>query len=336
MFVFVKIYFLHNGLQSFVRKDLDILNSTHQVREQNNYRRMVRNFAKNLRGVFWCDLVFCWFASLHFLPSLFLAKLLRKKIVIVAGGYDVADVQSIQYGNMRGGLKTLLVRRMLAWADRVISISASNQNETRVNGRVPGEKNTMIYHGFASIPDESAAKEPVVVTIGAVTQANLERKGIADFMAAAEHVPEATFMVVGEIENEMRDVLEPQSPQNLSFLGFLDQAELTALLYKAKVYVQASRHEGFACAVAEAMLHRCVPVLRRCFALPEVGGPHAFFYDGSGIDELSAQIRKALHSDLEAGVLNRNHILEQFPLKTRRAALLALLQEFENERGDQP
>ena len=38
------------------------------------------------------------------------------------------------------------------------------------------------------------------------------------------------------------------------------------------MYVQASRHEGFGLAVAEAMLAGCVPVVMNVTAMPEVVG----------------------------------------------------------------
>ncbi len=60
------------------------------------------------------------------------------------------------------------------------------------------------------------------------------------------------------------------------------------------MYVQASRHEGFGLAVAEAMLAGCVPVVMDVTAMPEV-------VDGAGVlissqepEAVAAGVREAL------------------------------------------
>src|SRR5680860_1338358 len=60
------------------------------------------------------------------------------------------------------------------------------------------------------------------------------------------------------------------------FTGWISDEDLEELYRRASVYVQASRHEGFGLAVAEAMLAGCVPVVMNVTAMPEV-------VDGAGV-----------------------------------------------------
>jgi glycosyltransferase involved in cell wall biosynthesis len=321
----VKIYFLHTGLISFVKKDLEILQSVHDVKTECNYNKALRNLRKNLRGIIWADIVFCWFGSLHFLPSVFMAKLLGRKIIIVAGGYDVVKLSEIDYGNMRGGLKTLLVKFIFKLADRIISISESNKRETVENAKVYPLKITMIYHGFAPLKEPIVPKERMVVTIGAVTRSNLKRKGLEDFVQVAKYFPNVPFKLIGKWADDSYIFLQSIAPTNVELIGFTDESVLSRLLSSAKVYVQASRHEGFGCSVAEAMLYKCIPVVNNVFALPEVVGDTGFLAVPGDIESLKEQIEIALNADESLGNKARKRVLEKFSLNKRTEALLNVI-----------
>ena len=65
-----------------------------------------------------------------------MAKLFRRKVLVLASGYDVASVPAIQYGAMCGGLRAALGRLTLHLADCVISLSESNSHEAQENAGV--------------------------------------------------------------------------------------------------------------------------------------------------------------------------------------------------------
>jgi glycosyltransferase involved in cell wall biosynthesis len=318
----VRIYFLYTGMLSFVRKDLEILKAAHEVKAECNYKRGIRNLWKNLRGIIWSDLVFCWFGSLHFFPSVFMAKLLGRKIIIVAGGYDVVKLPEIDYGSMRGGLKTALVKFMYKLADRIISISESNRCEAIENAKVDPAKIVMIYHGFIPIPEPILPKEPMVVTVGTVTSNNLHRKGLEDFTHVAKYFPDVPFKLIGRWVDDSYRFLQSFASENVEITGFLDESIISSILSRTKVYVQASRHEGFGCSVAEAMLYRCIPVVNNVFALPEVVGDTGFLAYPRNIENLKEQIEKALNADETLGNKARKRVLEKFSLNKRTEALL--------------
>jgi glycosyltransferase involved in cell wall biosynthesis len=318
----VKIYFLYTVMISFVKKDMEILESAYEVRTESNYRKGIRNLWKNCQGVIWSDLVFCWFGSLHFLPSVLIAKLFGRKIIIVAGGYDVAKLPEINYGNMRGGLITILVKFMYKLADRIICISESNRYEAIENAKIDPSKIAMIYHGFEMVQELNISKERMVVTVGEVRYSNLKRKGLEDFVRVANNFPDIPFKLIGKKIDESYKILQSIAPKNVEIMDFVDDLNIIEILSMAKVYVQASRHEGFGCSVAEAMLYKCVPVVSNVYSLPEVVGDAGFFTYPGNNEDLREQINRALNADDTLGAKARERILEKFSLSKRTEALL--------------
>src|SRR5450759_775811 len=95
----MRILFIHNSLQSFVRVDRDILASAHEVDELDLSRRMrVMSLPARMRQA---DLVFAWFAGVHSLLPILAATIARKPSIVVVGGYDTANLAEIGYGHMK-------------------------------------------------------------------------------------------------------------------------------------------------------------------------------------------------------------------------------------------
>lgn len=319
-----KIYFVHNCMMSFVEKDLFLLNSVFGVKIVDNWYP-IRNIVRNIADVINSDVIFCWFCSIKFAVPILVGKLLRKKIVVVAGGYDVVRMPEIQYGGMLDGWATKIRRLLYRLSDCVICISKSNRREAIKNARIIPEKIQLIYHGFTAPQLACTKKEKIVLTIGKVDQENLERKGLRYFIETSKFFPEIPFYLVGKIEDELKFKIEKECLPNLKITGYLDSENLKDILNRSKVYVQASRHEGFGCSVAEAMLHECIPVVSNCYALPEVVGETGFLVTPGDIQSLRQHINIALNSSSELGKKARRRILKEFPLESRQKALTELL-----------
>ena len=76
--------------------------------------------------------------------------------------------------------------------------------------------------------------------------------------------------------------------------GYLDDAQMDALLRGAELLVHPSLYEGFGLVVVEAML-RGTPVLAaRAGALPETGGEAAAYFDPGEPDALRDQLARLL------------------------------------------
>jgi glycosyltransferase involved in cell wall biosynthesis len=91
------------------------------------------------------------------------------------------------------------------------------------------------------------------------------------------------------------------------------------------VYVQASLHEGFGLAVAEAMTAGCIPVVTRAGALPEVVGNTGVYADSADPLDLARAIRSTLDIGPDSRLKARARILDEFPMRRRAAALRSLI-----------
>ena len=95
--------------------------------------------------------------------------------------------------------------------------------------------------------------------------------------------------------------------------------DLHAAYRRAAVYVQASRHEGFGLAVAEAMLAGCVPVVMNVTAMPEVVGDAGVFVESQDPGDVAGGVRRALELGPDAArrARERNDALPAGSLRAR-------------------
>jgi glycosyltransferase involved in cell wall biosynthesis len=309
---------------SFVQRDIATLASRYSV-ETVDCNSLART-PLNLRRVLRADCVFCWFASIRFLPLVLAARLLRRKIIVVAGGYDVACLPELKYGNMVGFWRPLLGRWLLRCAHLVLCVSKSNAAETQNNAHVPPHKLRLLYHGFEDVVGAAAAgarKEPCVLTVGTTDACTIHRKGLLQIARASRLLPHVPFVFAGRYEQAALDVLRQVSGSNATFLGKVSDSELRQLFARAKIYLQPSLHEAFGCSVAEAMLHDCIPIVSNRFALPEVVGKAGLQVDPEDAVALAAAIRRVLEGHWVPAESPRQRILSCFPADKREQFLIA-------------
>ena len=322
-----RILFVHNLATRFVQIDMALLREKYKVREWNQRGHAVNIPALSL-AVAESDLVFGWFASWHtWFPMLF-GRLFNRPSLLVVGGYDTANMPDVGYGNMRGGYKRWVSRTTMKFARHLMVNSCFIRAEVVRNAGIESERITVIPHGedvtaFAA----NGGKEHLALTVGDVDRSTLSRKGILDFVRAAKYLPDVPFIVVGAWRDDAIDYLRSVAPPNVKFTGRVADGELRDYLSRGQVYVQASRHEGFGMAVAEAMLSECVPVVTRAGALPEVVGEAGIYVDILEPGAVADAVRRALELDRSWGRRARERIVKEFPLERRRAQLHALVDE---------
>lgn len=312
---------------SFVTRDRDLLASAYAVEFVRT--RSVAGVLRATGALRSADVVLFWFGSTRFLPLAIAARLAGRPIGVIGGGYDLADLPEIGYGNMRGGLPRLLGRWVFRLADRVACVSRAAADEALANAGVAPRKLRVIHHGFEDPlrPGETLpAKERLVLTVADIDASTLHRKGLLAVARASHLVSDARFVVAGRSDSGALAVLRDAAASNVSFPGRVPDAELTDLFRRAAVYLQPSRHEAFGCAVAEAMLFGCVPVVSPRFALPEVVGHAGLYADPDDPAAIAAAVRQALAGEI-AGQAARDRVLQAFPLARRREALIALVEE---------
>jgi glycosyltransferase involved in cell wall biosynthesis len=326
-----RLLFVKSRQASFIELDQQLLAERYDVHEIYQPGRF-SDPRVVVREVLAADVIVGWWASWHTFLPFTLAWLLGKPSLLIVGGFDTAAEPEFNYGFQLGGPRAWLSRLTMRSARILMTNSEYSREEIRRN--IGPLKVRLVYHG---VPDDHTAagplagdllgdpEHPTAITVGIVDRTNLERKGLRAFVQAAAEVPEVNFVVAGKIVGDAGAELERIATANVHLTGWLEHDELESLLRRARVYVQASKHEGFGVSVAEAMLARCVPVVTRAGALPEVVGDAGILLDDGTPKTVAIGVREALHLDL--GDAARARVLEQFSVQQRRDGLFALLDE---------
>jgi glycosyltransferase involved in cell wall biosynthesis len=293
-----------------------------------------------LRELLKADVVVGWWASWHTLLPITLSWLLGKPSLLIVGGFDTAAEPEYGYGYQLGGLRAHMSRFIMRHAGVLMTNSEYSRQEIWRNTGIPPDQVRVVYHGipeFETAGGPLAAslrgnpERPIAVTAGIVDRTNLDRKGLRAFVEAAEHVPEVNFVVAGKIVGDAGAELERIATGNVRVTGWLEDEEFESLLTHARVYVQASKHEGFGVSVADAMLAGCVPVTTRAGALPEVVGDTGVLLDDADPRTVALGVREALH--LGTAEAARRRVREHFSAAQRRDGLFALLDELLPDRA---
>ena len=324
----MRILYVHNAKSSFVLIDRAILAERYELEDLYQPGRWP-NVPAVVRGVLRADLVLGWFASWHSFLPITLAWLLRKPSVMIVGGFDTANMPDIDYGYQQGGLRRWASRWIMKRARRLVTNSSYSRSEIEANTPIPPERVTVVHHGvpdpFGELP--AGPRERMALTVGTLTGRTLIQKGQRPFVQAASHLPHVRFVLVGRWEDDAVEQLLTVSSPNVSFAGRLSDEKLHETYARAAVYVQASRHEGFGLAVAEAMLAGCVPVVMNVTAMPEVVGDAGVLISSQEPEEVAAGIERALELGPDAPRRARERILDEFPLARRRQAVLRVIEQ---------
>jgi glycosyltransferase involved in cell wall biosynthesis len=323
----VRLLYVHSRKASFVAIDREILAERFEIEDLYQPGRMP-DIPQVVRGVRRADLVFGWFASWHTFLPVTLAWILRKPSVMVIGGFDTANMPDIGYGHQRGGLRRHASRWIFRRATRLITNSRYSLSEIERNTPIPPERVTVVHHGVPdAFGEEPGPKARTALTVGAIDRTTLVQKGQLPFVQAARELPDVRFVFAGKWLDDAVERLRAVAPPNVDFTGWLSDDELRAAYRSAAVYVQASRHEGFGLAVAEAMLAGCVPVVMNATAMPEVVGSTGVLIESQEPDAVAVGIRRALDMGPEAAARARARILTAFPMERRREGILRVVDE---------
>ena len=154
----------------------------------------------------------------------------------------------------------------------------------------------MIHHGVPDPFGEAPGpKEREALTVGAIDRTTLVQKGQLPFVRGrAARCPTCASRSPASGSTTRSTSCARRAGDNVEFTGWLSDEDLHAAYRRAAVYVQASRHEGFGLAVAEAMLAGCVPVVMNVTAMPEVVGDAGVLIESQEPEEVAGGVRRAL------------------------------------------
>ncbi|HBM85875.1 MAG TPA: hypothetical protein DD423_03680 [Opitutae bacterium] len=270
-------------------------------------------FLKKLRST---DVVFSWFANSWL--ALLVPFIPRKiKIVVVAGGYDVANCVELKHGARFKLILGWLTRILLRRADAVLPVSDFNRMELlsmvtpRFERRV---YNAIDLPEFSLIP--GLRRRNRIITVGIFQEFISKCKGHYRLLEIAEFMPNYEFVIMGRDVDGTRAVLEAIAPVNVCFVDYIDRNDMICELLKSGVYLQLSYYESFGVSVAEAIACGCYPVVSKGTALPEVCGTNGVVVDGSvALSDVASLISSALDQELyleiDAGSVRRRFSVDQ-------------------------
>jgi glycosyltransferase involved in cell wall biosynthesis len=330
----MKIALVHSKLPAFVKTDRDLLRREHQVHSI-DFKWCPRSVVATARAVQICDLVFAWFAGQHSFFAVMLAQALGRPIVVAASDYDLADEPWFGYGSMRGGLR-MRINNLIFRAAHLVAVPSTFSRDLALRNTILRdypEKLRVVPHGFDWTPLPANPKTPALITVGGLNAENWIRKGLREFVALCGRVDVPCYLVGNPGSQRFLDQVRKQAPARLMLTGYLPDASLSDLLNAAKVYAQLSYMEGFGCAVAEAMMAACVPVVTRQGALPEVVGECGYYVDYGNQDQAHQAVLAALN-DPHLGSRARERVVDCFPLARRREQIAGILQDaYAQRRG---
>mgnify|MGYP006414325011 FL=1 len=285
---------------------------------QSNFNLFIFNTFLN---VIWCQTIIIWFASIHAIPVIILNYIFNRRLIIIAGGFDVANEPKSAYGSMRGKSRTVLGKWILSRAHSVIAVSKSNKKERLFNANVNPDKVELIYNAILFNGKKvNSNKKKQILTVGEINKETFLRKGLDRFIQIATKMPDYQFYHIGKWTNnkgrltdEMFKYVESISPPNIKYLGYVNTEVLRQYYLESKVYLQLSRHEAFGISVVEAMSYNCTPIVTNSYALPEIVGRNGFIVQN--IDEAILKIKTVLESEL----FSIDHsLLSKFSIENRR------------------
>ena len=102
----LRVLFVSSYSVAFVLRDIKLLKKNFDV-EVANFVGIKKHLIDTIRTILivWnklktCDLAFIWFADFRAAVTICLSKFLKKKSILVIGGYEVANEPEISYGGV--------------------------------------------------------------------------------------------------------------------------------------------------------------------------------------------------------------------------------------------
>lgn len=273
------------------------------------------------------DLLVSWFLQYYTVPMATYARATGTPLAVVLAGGDCARLPEIGYGEMCSPWKRRSRGRALAAASVVMPVSAGLARDLAASISVPEDRFRLLPSGFdPEVWQPGGSKEPLVLTVGQVTETTLARKGLLDFARLSRHLPDVGFALVGASPGQWTDRLRKEGGQNLELVPPVPVAELLPWYQRAAVYCQLSRYEGLPNALCQAMLAGCVPVGTMVASIPEIVGDSGLLVAVGDLDGAAAAVRRAL-VDGGRGAAARARIVERYSLRSHREILEGIVQD---------
>jgi glycosyltransferase involved in cell wall biosynthesis len=338
--------FFDRGNASYIASDLRLLEGACIIRRNSFLARRpiqlpaayMRQFWQCLRDVSSCDTVFVHFAGWNSLLPLAVARIFNKPSVLFLHGTDSVDLPSIGYGNFRKQPLATVTCCSLRLARKIVAVDGSllssentyageASNAQGVMNHCPGLRTPagVLAHGFDPHlwPSGELTRDVDVLTVAVDLGQEWRRrlKGVDLLIDVARCSPDLKFVVIGLPPGAVPDL-----PQNMVVHAEVPPTELVNWYQRSICYAQVSMSEGFGCALAEAMLCGCIPIVSNVGAMPRIIGDTGHVIRLRSRNELVEAIRRAkAYARTGGSFAARSRVVEEFTLEHRREGLFRLL-----------
>ncbi len=330
------ITFVGPLVSRFVQNDIAILQRQHTIKIVdakigfgiNAVLDLLKVQFKILRSIIGSEILFFWFADYYSLFPTIIARLLRKRVYIVAGGFDVTYTPEVKSGARVRPIRWFLVRNTHRFATHVFPVSNYAQHLLDTNSKHHAPS-TVIYNAvdIEHFPFSDAPRENRALSVTQlVTELEYILKGIDVFLSTARIMPDVEFDLIGirgpalsHARNVAKDL------KNVTIVeGPVSYETLLKHYYKASAYCQLSIDETFGVAIAESMSCGCIPVASKIPSLEEVTGGTKYIIDRKNINSVADAIRKSFTADIEERRKCSDHV-KMFNIEHRAKKLLELV-----------
>jgi len=341
-----KVLLVTPAFPSFVRQDILLLleryelivNTYHWTKKANAPIYLLAQFFHILFNIQKVNFILVHFGGYwSFFPSLF-GRIFGKPVYIVLHGTDTAAIPTLNYGSLRIPLLKWFCKKSYQWATMLLPVSESlaytensflKKNENIQNGflyhfpqlRTPYQ---VIPNGFDfEFWNFNAAHDKELGSFLAVLSASQYiLKGGDLIVELAKRMDSCTFYIAGMDKPEGLD-----SSKNVRFLGHVSADTLKNYYQKVSFYFQLSAFEGFGCALCEAMLCGCIPIVSQVNSLPEIVGDYGLLLPHRDINLLEklvlGRINEAVTQEEKQAI--RVRIIEKYSKQNRKVLLFGIL-----------
>jgi glycosyltransferase involved in cell wall biosynthesis len=330
-----KVLLVYPVLSVFVQTDYEILSARFEVKKY-HFRSVkgalpvLLEFLKQLvfliLKIWRFDTVFIWFADQHsFLPVL-LSKLARKKCFLVIGGYDVCRIPKLNYGVFCSKPRGFAA----AWSMRNSTMNLPVSTHVARKTKAISHKNNyeLVYNCVNMTPQKSFTEQnrTDILTVALIdSERTYYIKGIDLIVETARLLPQFPFVIVGFDSNKLKH-FQDSFPPNVKIVTETLHEDLPEFYARAKIYCQLSRSESFGIALAEAILHGCIPLVTNEGGMPEVVGDKNCIVKKNP-EEIASKILQVFSGDDKTGRFAAKRIRDIFSLENRSLTLIKLLSD---------
>lgn len=333
-----KLTYVAFGRSSFILQDIDRLKSRIDVISYFfEVQKKISVPFKMLRLFFFLLLkgkstYLVSFGGYHSFVSVLVARINGSRSYIILNGTDSAAIPEFGYGFLRGGLMKWCCYYSYQRCTRLLPVSSSlveteNTYAFEYPRRIglgqsfPGNhfSSAIVSNGFdvdfwkQTVPNKESGS---FLTVCGSNGYHL--KGIDLIFQAAIHFKNCTFNVAGI--NHLDG-----APDNVNFLGFLNKEQLRLAYSQTQFYLQLSIWEGFGCALCEAMLCQCIPIVSNVNILPQLATRDGFILMNRNAEELIDLINEVVKNPPSDVEKFRRHIVENYRIDARIDQLLQVI-----------